>query len=276
VTLTRPLTCCLDLLGKVGVVTGGYGVLGGSMAEGLAAVGVKVAILGRNAEAAEAKAAALRAEGATAIALAADVLDDGQVREARERLLSAWGRVDLLINAAGGHVSEARTDHGPAFTMPLPAFDEVVRLNLHGTVHPTLVFGEAMAQQKKGSVVNISSMAATQAVSGVLGYSVAKAGVENFTRWMAVDLARRCGEGLRVNAIAPGFFVAKQNRGVLVRPDGSLTERAKTILARTPMGRFGDPRELQGPVLWLCSDAASFVTGAVIPVDGGFSADSGI
>ena len=160
--------------------------------------------------------------------------------------------------------------------MPLPAFDEVVRLNLHGTVYPTLLFGESMAQRKSGSVVNISSMAATQAVSGVVGYSAAKAAIENFTRWMAVDLARRYGAGLRVNAIAPGFFVAKQNRGVLMQEDGTPTERARTILARTPMGRFGDPADLQGPVLWLCSDAAAFVTGAVIPVDGGFGADSGI
>jgi NAD(P)-dependent dehydrogenase (short-subunit alcohol dehydrogenase family) len=246
------------------------------MADGLAGAGVKVAVLGRNREAAEAKAAALRAIGAEAMVLVADVLDECQMRAARDRLLSAWERVDMLVNAAGGHVPEARTDHGPAFAMPLPAFDEVVRLNLHGTVYPTLLFGEAMARQKKGSVVNISSMAATQAVSGVLGYSVAKAAIENFTRWMAVDLARRCGEGLRVNAIAPGFFVAKQNNSVLLHPDGSLTGRARTILARTPMGRFGDPADLQGPVLWLCSDAAAFVTGAVIPVDGGFSADSGI
>ena len=159
--------------------------------------------------------------------------------------------MDILVNAAGGHVAEARTDHAPAFEMSLPAFEEVVRLNLHGTVYPTLVFGEAMARQRKGSVVNISSMAATLALSGVLGYSVAKAAVESFTRWMAVDLARRFGEGLRVNAIAPGFFVAKQNRAALVREDGSLTERAQKILARTPMGRFGDPSELQGPVLWL-------------------------
>ncbi len=271
-----PARLGFGLHGKVGVVTGGYGVLGGSIAEGLASAGVKLAILGRNPEAAEARAAALRAEGAAAIALVADVLDEAQVRAARERLLSTWGRVDLLVNAAGGHVQAARTDHATAFAMPLPAFDEVVRLNLHGTVHPTLAFGEAMAAQKRGSVVNISSMAATQAVSGVLGYSVAKAAIESFTRWLAVDLARRCGEGLRVNAISPGFFVAEQNRGVLVRPDGTLTERARAILARTPMGRFGDPRELQGPVLWLCSDAASFVTGAVIPVDGGFSADSGV
>jgi NAD(P)-dependent dehydrogenase (short-subunit alcohol dehydrogenase family) len=266
----------LGVRGRVAVVTGGYGVLGGSMAEGLAAAGARVAILGRSPQAAEAKVAALRRGGADAIALVADVLDEAQLRAARERLLSEWGRVDILVNAAGGHVPEARTDHAPPFMMPLPAFDEVVRLNLHGTVYPTLLFGEAMAQRKVGSVVNISSMAATQAVSGVVGYSAAKAAIENFTRWMAVDLARRYGPGLRVNAIAPGFFVAKQNRGVLIGEDGRPTERARTILARTPMGRFGDPEDLQGPVLWLCSDAAAFVTGAVIPVDGGFGADSGI
>lgn len=262
--------------GRVAVVTGGYGVLGGSMAEGLAAAGAKVAVLGRHREAAEAKVAALRASGSEAMPLVADVLDEAQLRAACDEVLSAWGCVDILVNAAGGHVREARTDQQPPFVMPLPAFDEVVRLNLHGTVYPTLVFGEAMAHRKKGAVVNISSMAATQAVSGVFGYSAAKAAIENFTRWMAVDLARRYGEGVRVNAIAPGFFVAKQNRGVLLGPDGTPTERARTILARTPMGRFGDPVDLQGPVLWLCSDAAAFVTGAVIPVDGGFSADSGI
>jgi NAD(P)-dependent dehydrogenase (short-subunit alcohol dehydrogenase family) len=265
-----------DLEGRVAVVTGGYGVLGSSIAEALGAVGAKVVVLGRNQRAAEAKAENLQRAGTAAIGLVADVLDDKALVAARTALLAEWGRVDILVNAAGGHVAEARTDHAPAFEMSLPAFDDVVRLNLHGTVYPTLVFGEAMALEGRGSIVNISSMAATLALSGVLGYSVAKAAIESFTRWMAVDLARRFGEGLRVNAIAPGFFVAKQNRGVLVRPDGSLTERARAILARTPMGRFGDPAELQGPVLWLCSDAASFVTGAVIPVDGGFSADSGI
>ena len=265
-----------ELSGRVAVVTGGYGVLGGSMAEALAAAGAKVAVLGRSAAAAEAGAASLRAGGAEALALVADVLDETALRAACDRLLSAWGRVDILVNAAGGHVAEARTDHVSAFTMSLPAFDDVVRLNLHGSVYPTLVFGEAMARQRKGSVVNVSSMAATQAVSGVLGYSVAKAAIESFTRWLAVDLARRFGEGLRVNAIAPGFFVAKQNRAVLLGADGEPTARGRAILARTPMGRFGDPAELQGPVLWLCGDAASFVTGAVIPVDGGFSADSGI
>lgn len=269
-------TVSFDLRGRVAVVTGGYGVLGGAIADGLAAAGARVAVLGRRREAAEEKADALRRAGAEAMALVASVLDEARLRGARDELLSAWGQVDVLVNAAGGNVAEARTDRSPVFALPLPAFDEVVRLNLHGTVYPTLVFGEAMAGRKKGSVVNVSSMAAVLALSGVLGYSVAKAAIESFTRWMAVDLARRCGEGLRVNAVAPGFFVGGQNRDVLVQPDGSPTDRARTILARTPMGRFGDPAELQGAVLWLCSDAASFVTGAVIPVDGGFSADSGI
>ena len=162
------------------------------------------------------------------MALVASVLDEAALRRAREALLSAWGQVDILVNAAGGNVAEARTDRAPVFAMSLPAFDEVVRLNLHGTVYPTLVFGEAMARQKKGSVVNVSSMAATLALSGVLGYSVAKAAIESFTRWMAVDLARRFGEGLRVNAIAPGFFVGEaEPRRRSCRPDGSLTERAQ-------------------------------------------------
>lgn len=269
-------TNLFDLKGRVAVVTGGYGVLGGSIADGLADAGAKVALLGHNRDAAEEKADALRHTGAAVMVLVADALDEEQLKAARGELLRAWGRVDILVNAAGGNVARARTDNAPVFGLPLDAFVEVVQLNLHGTVFPTLVFGEAMARQKKGSVVNISSMAATQAISGVLGYSVAKAAVDSFTKWMAVDLARRHGEGLRVNAIAPGFFIAKQNRDVLLNPDGSYTERALTILDRTPMGRFGNPAELQGPVLWLSSDAAAFVTGTVIPVDGGFSAYSGL
>ena len=265
-----------DLAGRVAVVTGGYGVLGGSMAHALAAAGVRVALLGRSHDAAEAAAEGLRAGGAEAMALAADVLDEAQLTRARDALLARWGRVDILVNAAGGNVGRARTDDVPVFELPLDAFDEVVRLNLHGSVVPTLVFGAAMARAGRGSVVNISSMAATQAISGVLGYSVAKAAIDNFTRWMAVDLARRFGDGLRVNAIAPGFFVSTQNRGVLLDAEGNYTERARTIIARTPMGRFGDPAELHGAVHWLCSDAASFVTGVVLPVDGGFSAFSGV
>lgn len=265
-----------DLSGKIAVVTGGYGVLGGSMANGLASAGAKVAILGRRRDAAEAKAAELRSSGGDAMAITADVLDPDSLRAARAELIDAWGRLDILVNAAGGNVPRARTDAISVFEMPLDAYDEVVSLNLKGTVVATLVFGELMAKQKRGVVVNISSMAAGQAMSGVMGYSIAKAGIDNFTRWMAVDLARRYGDGVRVNAIAPGFFISKQNRGVLLNADGSHTARAQKIIAKTPMGRFGNAEELNGAMQWLCSDAASFVTGAVIPVDGGFSAFSGI
>ncbi len=264
------------LAGKIAVVTGGYGVLGGALAAGFAAAGARVAVLGRRRDAAEAKVAEIRAAGGEALALVADVLEERQVRSARDELLRAWGRVDIHVNAAGGNVARARSDARPVFEVPLDAFDEVLRLNLHGTVLPSLVFGEAMAARRSGSILNISSMAALRALSGVMGYSVAKAGIDAFTRWLAVDLARRYGDGIRVNAIAPGFFLATQNRGVLVNPDGSHTDRALRILERTPMGRFGRPEELLGCALWLASDAASFVTGAVIPVDGGFSVAAGV
>jgi len=265
-----------DLTGRVAVVTGGYGVLGGSMATALAAAGARVAILGRRRAEAEAKVAELQAAGAEAMALAADVLDEGSLRAARDALLAGWGRVDILLNAAGGNVARARTDGRPAYDMPMDAFDEVLRLNLHGTILPSMIFAEVMGRQRAGCIVNISSMAATQALSGVLGYSVAKAAIDNFTRWLAVDMARKFGGGIRVNAIAPGFFVAAQNRGVLLTEDGSYTPRAQAIVARTPMGRFGSAAELDGALQFLCSDAASFVTGVVLPVDGGFSADTGV
>lgn len=263
------------LAGRVAVVTGGYGVLGGCLASGLAAANARVAVLGRRREAADDKAAEIRRGGGEAMTLVADVLDERQVRDAAAELLRVWGRVDILINAAGGNVPRARSDDRSIFEVPLDAIEEVLRLNLHGTLIPSLAFGEAMARQGSGCIVNISSMAALQALSGVLGYSVAKAGIDMFTRWLAVELARKHGS-IRVNAIAPGFFVATQNRGVLLNPDGSHTPRARAIIARTPMGRFGKPEELIGAVQWLCSDAASFVTGAVIPVDGGFSVFSGI
>ena len=265
-----------DVTGKVAVVTGGYGVLGGCLAKGLAAAGARVAILGRRRDPAQEKAEELRKSGAESRALVADVRDRRQVEAVRDELLRAWDRVDILVNAAGGNVAAARSDDRPVFEVPPGAFDEVLASNLHGSVIPSLVFGEAMAARRAGCIVNISSMAALRVLSGVLGYSIAKAGVESLTRWLAVDLARRYGDGIRVNAIAPGFFVTDQNRSVLLHADGSPTERAQNILAHTPMGRFGRPEELVGSVLWLCSDAASFVTGTVIPIDGGFSVASGV
>jgi NAD(P)-dependent dehydrogenase (short-subunit alcohol dehydrogenase family) len=265
-----------DLSGRVAVVTGGYGVLGGSMAMGLVAAKARVAILGRRRDAAEQRAGQIRQAGGEARVLIADALDERQVADARDELLRTWGRVDILVNAAGGNVGRARNDTHSVFEVPLDAHEEVLRLNLHGTVVPSMAFGEAMARQGAGCIVNISSMAASQALSGVMGYSMAKAAIDNFTRWLAVDLARRHGDGIRVNAIAPGFFISEQNRAVLVNPDGSPSDRARTILAKTPMGRFGRAEELIGPLQWLCSDAASFVTGVVLPVDGGFSAFTGV
>lgn len=274
--MTASLSTSFDIHGRVAVVTGGYGVLGSAIAHGLAGAGARVAILGRRNDAAQKEAEAIAREGGESMVLVADVLDREQMRTASERVIEKWGRVDILINAAGGNVARSRSDAISVFEVPLDAFDEVLRLNLHGTVIPTMVIGERMARQKRGSVVNISSMAALQALSGVMGYSVAKAGIDNFTRWLAVDLARRYGDGMRVNAIAPGFFVTKQNRSVMLNDDGSYTDRAKNVLRQTPMGRLGRPEELVGAVQWLCSDAASFVTGTVIAIDGGFSVFSGV
>jgi len=240
---------------RVAVVTGGYGVLGGAIASGLARAGDAVVILGRRAEPAEAKAVAIRKAGGDASVLIADVRDAEQLRAARERLLTERGRVDILVNAAGGNVARARSDERPVFDVPADAMDEVLRLNLHGTLIPSLVFGETMGRQASGCIVNISSMAARRALSGVLGYTIAKAGVEGLTAW---------------------FFVTEQNRAVLLNPDGSYTARARAIIAQTPMGRFGKPEEIVGAVQWLCGDAASFVTGVVLPVDGGFSVSSGV
>ena len=264
-----------SLAGRVAVVTGGYGVIGGSIANTLADAGAHVVILGRRRDAAELKADEIKARGGSASVVVGDVLDEAQMRAARDEVIGLRSRVDILFNGAGGNVGRARNDTKPVFEVPLDAFDEVLQLNLHGTLIPSLVFGEAMAARGSGVIINISSMASFQALSGVLGYSVAKAGVDNLTRWLAVEMARKHG-AVRVNAIAPGFFVSEQNRNVLLKPDGTFTERAQKIIARTPMSRFGNPDELAGAVRWLCSDAASFVTGVVLPIDGGFSAFSGV
>ena len=262
--------------GRVAVVTGGYGVLGGSLADGLAAAGAHVAILGRRLDQAKQKADAISGAGGSASFLVADVRAEEELVAARDELLQALGRIDILVNAAGGNVARARSDNSAIFDVPIDAHDEVLRLNLHGTVTPSLVFAVPMAERHSGCIVNISSMASTRVLSGVLGYSMAKAAVENFTRWMAVDLARQYGGGVRVNAVAPGFFITEQNKAVLVRPDGGYTDRARRVIEHTPMARFGRPEELIGVVQWLCSDAASFVTGVVVPVDGGFSLFSGV
>jgi NAD(P)-dependent dehydrogenase (short-subunit alcohol dehydrogenase family) len=265
-----------SLAGRIAVVTGGYGVIGGTIASALAESQARVVIVGRRREAAERKAEQIRQAGGDAVVVTGDVLDEQQMRAARDEIIATFGQIDILFNGAGGNVARARNDTKPIFEVPLDAFEEVLRLNLHGTLVPSMIFGESMAANGKGSIVNVSSMAATQAMSGVLGYSIAKAGIDNLTKWLAVEMARKHSGRVRVNAIAPGFFVSEQNRNVLVKPDGSPTDRAKTIVGKTPMGRFGDPDELVGAVRWLSSDAASFVTGTIIPIDGGFSAFSGV
>ncbi len=266
-----------DLSGRVALVTGGSGALGRAMARGLAMAGARVALLARRPERLQEAVAEIEQLGGEALALPGDVLDRASLEKARETLLRRWDRLDILVNGAGGNVREATLEPGHAvFELTEEAFRKVIDLNLMGTILPTLIFGEVMARQRRGVIVNVSSMAATRILTRVVGYSAAKAAVENFTRWMAVELARTYGEGLRVNAIAPGFFLGEQNRHLLLREDGSLTERGQAILAHTPMGRFGEADDLIGTLVWLCSDASRFVTGVVVPVDGGFSIFTGI
>ena len=266
-----------NLTGKTAVITGGTGVLGGAMARGLAAAGAAVGILGRREEAANQLVDELLAAGYKAIPLPADVLEVDSLTAACEKMMAACGRIDILINAAGGNVAGA-TVFGDLtfFKMTQAAFEQVVSLNLTGTLLPCQVFGEVMAERGSGSIINISSMTAQKPLTRVLGYGNAKAAVDNFTKWLAVELAKKYGSGLRVNAIAPGFFIGEQNRDFLLKSDGSYSERGQLIVEHTPMGRFGEPKELVGTTVWLASDASKFVTGIVVPVDGGFSAFSGV
>ncbi|MEM8970246.1 MAG: SDR family oxidoreductase, partial [Bacteroidota bacterium] len=191
--------------------------------------------------------------------------------------LAQWGQIDVLINAAGGNMPGATVAPSQTvFDVSVDALRKVLDLNLMGSVLPTLVFGKSMAEQKLGSIINISSMAATHSITRVLGYSIAKAGIDMFTKWMATEMSLKFGDGIRVNAIAPGFFIGEQNRKLLTNEDGSLTERGKTIIQNTPMQRFGEAEELNGAILYLCSDASKFVTGTILPIDGGFSSFSGV
>ncbi|MEQ8703699.1 MAG: SDR family oxidoreductase [Phaeodactylibacter sp.] len=267
-----------DCSGRVAVITGGSGVLGGAMAEGLGESGCKLAVLGRTDAKVGDRVAALRSKGFEAIPLIANVLDKPALEACKQEVLATWGRIDILINAAGGNKPGAVVQPDQEiFDLSVPDFSQVVQLNLQGTLLPTIVFSEVMAhQQKSGVILNISSMAAQLPLTRVMGYSAAKAAIDNFTRWLSVEMAQKYGERIRVNALAPGFFIGEQNRSLLLNSDGTYTARAQTILSQTPMNRFGEPEELIGAVQWLCSDAARFVTGIVVPVDGGFSAFSGV
>jgi NAD(P)-dependent dehydrogenase (short-subunit alcohol dehydrogenase family) len=266
------------LEGRVAVITGASGAIGGALARALARAGATTVLLGRRREPLERLADELEVLGSVAVAAPADVLDRAALGAVRDDVIARFGRLDVLVNAAGGNVPAATLPEGASvFDLPAAAFSEVFELNMVGTLLPSLVFGSAIAEHSPGgSIVNISSMAAARAITRVVGYSAAKAAVENFTRWLAVDAARAHGGRLRVNAIAPGFFVGEQNRSLLLGPEGELTARGREIIAGTPIGRFGEVHELASTLLWLCGPGASFVTGVVVPVDGGFGAFSGV
>ncbi|HEY4976589.1 MAG TPA: SDR family oxidoreductase [Gaiellaceae bacterium] len=267
------------LSGRVAVVTGGSGALGGAIARGLAQAGARVAVLARRRGPIDALVETIAREGGEALGIEADVTERAQLENACERVLEHWGRVDVLVNAAGGNIPQATVSETRSFfDLTAEDFELALRLNLLGTVLPSQVFARAMSEgEAQGrSIVNISSLTARRPASRVVAYAAAKAGVENFTRWLAVELARHYGERIRVNAIAPGFFLAEQNRSLLLDADGGLTERGRKIAQATPAGRFGAPDELVSAVLWLVGPGASFVNGTVATVDGGMDAFSGV
>jgi NAD(P)-dependent dehydrogenase (short-subunit alcohol dehydrogenase family) len=266
-----------SLKGKVIVVTGGTGILGNSFINGIVEAGGAVGILGRNKEVAEERANAINKNGGQAIALVADVLDEASLKAAKEILLARFGRVDGLVNGAGGNMPEGvlQPDED-IFSMNLDGMKKVLDLNLWGTLLPTQVFGEAIAKTGKGSIVNISSMNSKRAITKVLGYNMGKAAVDCYNQWFAVELANRYGDAIRMNALAPGFFLTEQNRNLLTKPEGGYTERGEKVIRQTPFKRFGNPDELIGALVWLLSDASAFVTGSMICVDGGFSIFGGV
>jgi NAD(P)-dependent dehydrogenase (short-subunit alcohol dehydrogenase family) len=263
--------------GKVAVITGGNGTLGSAFAKGLAQAGATVFILGRNAGKSRKRVNEFKKLGLTIHATTCDVLDEKSVQDAAKRILKKTGKVDILINGAGGNMSGATIMPDQSiFDISVDQFKKVTDLNLLGTVIPSIVFSKSMVDQGGGCIVNISSMAAQLPLTRVVGYSASKAAIDNFTRWLSVEMTVKYGEGIRVNALAPGFFIAEQNRKLLLNEDGSLTSRGETIIGQTPMKRFGEPDELISTLLWLCDDRSSFVNGIVVPVDGGFSAFSGV
>ncbi len=263
---------------KVAVVTGGTGVLGSEMAQALAQAGAHVVILARRKELADELAQNIKdAGGNKCLAVKADVTDRMSLENAVKEIENTFKKIDILVNAAGGNLPGAIIQpHQSFFDLNITDFQKVMDLNLNGSILPTLIFCKSWEKTKQGIIVNISSMAASRALTRVMGYSLAKAAIDNFTRWMAVEMASKYGDGIRVNAIAPGFFITEQNKKLLTNEDGSLTERGQKVVAQTPMHRFGDAKELIGTLIWLCSDASRFVTGTVVPVDGGFSAFSGV
>jgi len=267
-----------DISGKTAVVTGGAGVLGAEICRVLAGAGARIAVADLNLEQAQSLVDQLRANKWEALAVPCDVLDRSSIESAANQVIECFGQVDILVNGAGGNHPQATTGQEQSFfDLPASALSKVMELNLLGTILPSQVFGKYLADQQSGVILNISSMNAFRPLTRIPAYSAAKAGVSNFTRWLAVHMAQEYSPDIRVNALAPGFFLTEQNRYLLTdRDTGELTERGRSIISHTPQGRFGNPGDLSGTVLWLVSPASAFVTGIVVPVDGGFSAYSGV
>jgi NAD(P)-dependent dehydrogenase (short-subunit alcohol dehydrogenase family) len=266
-----------SLKGKVIVVTGATGILGEAFVNAIADAGGIVGVLGRNEKIANERVDSIVNQGGEAIALIADVTNEQDLINAREKILSKYGKIDGLVNGAGGNIPDAVIEPGKdIFQLNMTALQQVMSLNLFGTILPTQVFGEVIKNGGTGSIVNISSVAADHAITRVLGYSLAKSAIDSYTKWFAVELANRFGDTIRMNSIAPGFFLAEQNRTLLTNTDGSLTERGNLIIQNTPFSRFGNPDELTGALVWLLSDASKFVTGTKITLDGGFSVFGGV
>jgi NAD(P)-dependent dehydrogenase (short-subunit alcohol dehydrogenase family) len=272
------LDSLFSLEGQVAAVTGATGVLCGELARALAKAGAKIAILARSMDSAAALVAEITDAGGQAVAVPCDVLNRPAVLSASDQVIDAFGKVDILINGAGGNQPGAATSTDLSFFDLTPeALEAVFDLNLLGTLYPSQAFGALMARQKSGVILNVSSMTAYRPLTRVVAYGAAKAAVSNFTTWLAVHLAKEYSPNIRVNAIAPGFFLTHQNRFLLTdQQTGQLSPRGQSIIAHTPMGRFGDPADLVGTALWLVSPASRFVTGVVVPVDGGFNAYSGV
>jgi len=267
-----------SLENKVIIVTGGTGILGKSFIEGIVNAGGTVGILGRNKDVANERADLINKNGGKAIALIADAMNEAQLLDAKNKTLDAFGKIDGLVNGAGGNQPEGVLLPGDdIFKMNIEGMKKVMDLNTWGTLIPSQIFGEAIANTaERGSIVNISSMNSKRAITRVLGYNMGKAAVDCYNQWFAVELANRYGDKIRMNALAPGFFLTEQNRNLLTNPDGTFTERGQKVITQTPFKRFGHPDELQGALVWLLSDASKFVTGSMICVDGGFSIFGGV
>ena len=264
-----------NLKGKIALITGGAGVLGSNFANVLAQQGVIVGIVSQSIEKANKTVATIESNGGKAFAVQANVLNKEELEKAKDFIVEKYSRLDILINAAGGNMPGATISPDQAiFDMKVDDLQKVVDLNIIGTMLPSQVFSELFAQQKSGNIINISSASAQRPLTRVVGYSASKAAIDNFTQWMAVELAQKYGEGIRVNAISPGFFIGEQNKALLLTPEGKLTPRGEKIIEHTPMGRFGTPEDIDGALLFLCSDMSKFVTGTILKVDGGFAATS--